>query len=183
VFVQPIRQLGRVLANLDSNEECLFSLDDLAGAMPGLSRGALKALVGRAVTNGLLRRVCHGVYCVPQAAPSGLMLFHTAAKLRADAFNYLSLESVLSDAGVISQVPINWITVMSSGRSQVVRCGDLGTIEFVHTKKLPADLAADLVYDVRCHLWRASVALALRDIKATRRNLELIDWDVANELV
>jgi predicted transcriptional regulator of viral defense system len=181
--VQPIRQLANVLAGLADGEQRVFSLDDLAGAVPGPSRGALKALVGRAIVAGLLRRVCHGVYCIPQAGRSGLILYHTAAKLRANTFNYLSLESVLSDAGVISQVPIDWITVMSSGRSQVVRCGDFGRIEFVHTKKRPADLAADLVYDSRCHFWRAAVALALRDIKATRRNLDLIDWQDAHERV
>ena len=49
--------------------------------------------------------------------PSDLVLYHAAARLRADALCYLSLESVLSDAGVISQIPINWITLMTSGRS------------------------------------------------------------------
>lgn len=181
--MQPIKQLANVLASLADEAHWLFSLNDLAGAMPGHGRGALKALVGRGVAAGLLKRVCQGIYCIPQFAPSGLVLYHTAAKLRADAFNYLSLESVLSDAGVISQVPINWITVMSSGRSHVVRCGDFGSIEFVHTKKHPSDLAADLVYDTRCHLWRASVALALRDIKATRRNLDLVDWQGNHEFV
>jgi hypothetical protein len=112
-----------------------------------------------------------------------LLLFHVAALLRAGDFNYLSLETVLSDAGVISQLPINWITIMSSGRSNVIRCGEWGTIEFVHTTKLPNVLHEQLEYDARCHLWRASVALAVKDMKSTKRNLDLIDWGVIHESV
>jgi hypothetical protein len=93
------------------------------------------------------------------------------------------LETALSDAGVISQVPINWITLMSSGRSHVVDCGDFGHIEFIHTERKPSDLADQLTYDVDRHLWRASLPLALRDMKATRRSLDLVDQEALHELV
>jgi hypothetical protein len=93
------------------------------------------------------------------------------------------LETVLSDAGVISQVPINWISIMTSGRSHVVDCGDYGHIEFVHTSQRPDDVSAELTYDPDRHLWRASVRQALRDMKATRRPLDLVDEEVARELV
>ncbi len=181
--VQPIRQLSSVLADIARDEHRLFSLGDLGGALPRLERGALTALAGRAVNAGVLKRVCHGLYCLPKAVPPGVVLYHAAARLRASHFNYLSLESVLSDAGVISQVPTNWITVMSSGRSHRVRCGDFGSIEFVHTKKRPNDIAAELTYDSRCHLWRASVALALRDMRAARRNLDLVNWERVHDPV
>jgi hypothetical protein len=115
--------------------------------------------------------------------PRGLVLFHAAARLRADTFNYISLETALSDAGVISQIPINWVALMSSGRSSTIRCGAWGTIEFVHTCKGPDDVASQLHYDARCHLWRASVGLAVQDMRATRRNMDLIDWSIVNESV
>jgi hypothetical protein len=115
------------------------------------------------------------------AYPAGLVLFHTAAKLRADGFNYLSLETVLSDAGVISQIPLNWITLMSSGRSHIVSCAEFGHIEYIHTKRRPVDVADQLSYDQDCHLWRASVKLALQDMKLTRRSTDLIDWEAASE--
>lgn len=101
--------------------------------------------------------------------------FHAAAKLRAHCFNYLSLETVLSDAGIISQIPMNWITLMSSGRSQTINCREFGHIEFIHTKKKPADVAALLTYDSRCHLWRASADLAIRDMRATGRDTDLME--------
>ena len=46
--------------------------------------------------------------------PRGLVLFHAAARLRAGGFNYISQETALSDAGVISQVPINWISALKA---------------------------------------------------------------------
>jgi hypothetical protein len=111
------------------------------------------------------------------------LLFHTAARLRAGEFNYISLETILSDAGVISQIPMNWITLMTSGRSHVVDCGERGHIEFVHTAQRPGEVAHELTYDPDRRLWRASVRQALRDMKATRRSMELADPEVAHELV
>jgi hypothetical protein len=115
--------------------------------------------------------------------PRGYILFHVAALLRAHTFNYISLETVLSDAGVISQMPMNRIFLMSSGRSHIVPCGDFGAIEFVHTNQKPAQIMTQLSYDENARLWRASVSQALRDMKMTHRNSDLIDWDMANEFI
>ncbi len=182
--MQPMKRLSQLLERLGSAENYLFALDDLRCALPDAAPGAFKALLSRAEKSGLLKRVCKGIYLNPRAPCStGLVLFHAAARLRADAFNYLSLETVLSDVGVISQIPPNWITLMSSGRSHIVNCGDFGHIEFIHTKRRPAEVAAQLSYDPDCRLWRASVALALQDMKLTRRRTDLVDWSLADELV
>jgi predicted transcriptional regulator of viral defense system len=182
--MQPTRQLAHVLEHLADDEHYLFTLTDLQGAFPGYTAGTFRALVSRAEKTGLLRRICRGLYLYPRVNYAhGLILYHAAARLRAAEFNYISLESALSDAGVISQIPMNWVTLMSSGRSQIMACGDFGTIEFIHTRKQAADLGSLLSYDPRCHLWRASVALAIRDMKAAKRSLDLIDWEVAGEFV
>ena len=181
---QPVRQLARIIEQLATDEHYLFSLSDLRAALPDHTAGAFKTLISRAEQSGLLRRVCRGIYRYPRVNfPAGLLLFHVAALLRAGDFNYISLETALSDAGAISQIPINWITVMSSGRSNLIRCGEFGTIEFVHTMKNPAELAEQLTYDPLCHLWRASLTLAVEDMKATRRSTDLIDWSVVHEPV
>lgn len=78
---------------------------------------------------------------------------------------------------------MNWISLMTSGRSHVVDCGDYGHIEFVHTAQPPDDVAGELTFDAERHLWRASVRQALRDMKATRRSRELVDEEVVRELV
>jgi predicted transcriptional regulator of viral defense system len=180
--MQPIRHLEQVLARLADAEHYLFAAADLAAAVAG--RRTLAVLLSRATKVGILRRVCRGIYLYPRVDyPRGRVLFHTAARLRADTLNYISLETALSDAGVISQVPIDQITLMTSGRTSMVRCGEFGRIEFVHTARRPETLAAQLVYDPSCRLWRAKPALALQDMRLTRRSLDLIDWGVARELV
>ncbi len=157
---------------------------DLRALLPDLSDPAFRTLLTRCVQAGILTRVCRGLYLYERALPSdGLLLFHAAARLRADGFNYVSLETALSEAGVISQAPINWISIMSSGRGNVISCGRWGTIEFVHTGQRPGDIAAQLTYDARCGLWRASVYQALRDMRATHRSMDLIDWSAAHESV
>ena len=174
--MQPIKQLANALASLADSDRYLFTLSDLKCVLPEHSQGAFKALLSRSVKTGLLLRICYGLYLYqPAAQDTGSILFHAAAKLRAHCFNYLSLETVLSDAGIISQIPINWITLMSSCRSQTINCNEFGHIEFIHTKKKPGDIAESLVYDPRCRLWRASVNLAIRDMRATGRNTDLME--------
>lgn len=182
--MQPMKYLSHWLDMHADNEHYLFTLNDLRALCPELSDSAFKTLLSRTVRAGYLVRACRGLYIYKRAVPpNGLVLFHIAALLRADAFNYISLETALSDAGIISQMPMNWISVMSSGRSNLVSCGELGIIEFVHTNQKPEHLMKQLFYDTNCRLWRAEVPLALRDMKATHRNCDLIDWDIANEFI
>lgn len=177
--------LKTTLDSLSNSVPCpFFTVSDLRSALPELSVGAFKAVLSRAAKKNLLKRVCRGLYCYPhQCQPTGFALYHAAARLRAHEFNYISLESVLSDVGVISQVPLQWISIMSSGRSQTIECVGLGHIEFIHTKKKPIDLVKHLHYDQQCHLWRADIDLAIRDMKYTQRSLDLIDWERVDEFI
>ncbi len=180
--MQPLKQLAQALRLLADRDHCVFAAADVAAAVPDC--GHLSGLLSRAVKTGLLTRVCRGIYLYPVPDyPTGHLLFHAAARLRAGEFNYISFETVLSDAGVISQVPMNWISIMSSGRSHVVDCGDYGHIEFVHTAQCPDDVSHELTYDPERRLWRASVRQALRDMKATRRSLELVNEEALHEFV
>jgi predicted transcriptional regulator of viral defense system len=182
--MQPIKYLNTWLEQHVNYEHYLFTLQDLRALYPNLSNIAFKTMLSRAAHCNLLERICRGLYIYKNAMPSnGLLLFHAASLLRASEFNYISLETVLSEVGVISQIPMNWISIMSSGRSNVVSCGEFGTIEFIHTKQKPTDIMRQLNYDANSKLWRANVALALRDMRATHRNCDLINWDNANEFI
>lgn len=182
--MNPLRQLSEVLKVLANSDHYLFMLSDLSSVLPGYNREALQTVLTRTVQAGVLRRVCRGLYLYPDAyANDGLLLYHAAARLRADELNYISLESALSDAGVISQIPVSWITLMSSGRNRIVDCGSFGHIEFIHIRRSAAALTQALMWDTPCHLWRATVPLALQDMKYTHRNTDLIDWEFANEFV
>lgn len=182
--MQPMRRLIRDLRQLAGRDKRVFALSDLRALLPEHREGAFKSVVTRLQIRGDLIRVCRGIYQLPDSMLRGSeLLGRTAARLRADHLNYLSLETVLSDAGLISQVPMNRITVMSSGRSSTISCGVFGEIEFIHTQKTAGELAPDLSYDSLYGLWRASTRLALRDMRDTRRDTGVVKWDEVNELV
>lgn len=179
-----VSTLDSLLFSLENDESYLYTPDDIRSLFESLSEGAYRSLLKRAEEAGILERVCRGLYLYSKSRRhKGDLLFHAAARLRADRFNYISLETALSDAGLISQMPLQWVTIMSSGRSSRIRCGRYGTIEFVHTKKTAGALASHLSYDGRCGLWRASPALALRDMRRASRNLDLVDWEAARESI
>lgn len=183
-LAQPIKILHKWLQQNTSREHYLFTLHDLRPLFPQLSDAAFKTFMSRAAKQHVLEKICRGLFAYNIASYSnGRLLFHAAAYLRSNEFNYISLETVLSDAGIISQIPINTISIMSSGRSNKIVCGQFGTIEFIHTKQKPTDIMDQLTYDPDCGLWRASIRLALSDMKRTHRNEDLIDWDIANELI
>lgn len=176
--MQPARLLDDTLSALCDKNHYLFTPEDLKSVVPLMSATAFSSLLSRAVQTGIMERVCRGLYLHAPSAPNdGLLLFHAAARLRANFFNYISLETALSDAGIISQMPLNRITLMSSGRSNEIDCGRWGVIEFVHTSQRPEHVANELTYDTHCGLWRASVDLALRDMRATRRDTGLVNWN------
>ncbi|MFZ3111093.1 MAG: hypothetical protein WA234_10470 [Rectinemataceae bacterium] len=175
--MQPVRIFTETLARLADREHYLFSLRDLHALLPESSYDTFKTLVSRASRTGSLKRLCRNLYIYEKVDyPRDMVLFHAAARLRAECFNYLSLETVLSDAGLISQIPFSWITVMSSGRSGKIECEGFGTIEFIHTGKDPSRLAPELSWDGQCRLWRASVALALADMRSAKRSVDLVNF-------
>jgi hypothetical protein len=71
---------------------------------------------------------------------------------------------------------------MTGGRSGIIPCGTWGTIEYIHTKKRFEDIEPLLTYDRRCRIWRASARLALREMRAAKRPMDLIDQEAAGEL-
>lgn len=182
--MQPVRILESVLSEYAKNGRFLFTASDLRPLLPNLSDAAFKTLLSRSVDSKILTRLCRGLYlCEKNYQPDGLLLFHAAAILRPQSFNYLSLETILSEAGIISQIPINWISIMSSGRSNTIQCGQFGTIEYIHTEQKPSDIKDELTYDKKYGFWKASVKLALRDMKITKRAQDLINWDIANDFI
>ena len=116
-----------ILRTFGADSRYLFTFNDLVPAFPELSRDGIKMLLQRAQANGRILRVCKGVYINTLVNyHRGLVLYHTAALVRRRHLVYLSLESALSDYGIISQVPLGRITLMTSGRSGLLNCGTWG---------------------------------------------------------
>ncbi len=182
--MQPLKRLVFWLQDHVGDSNYLFTQGDLFSLCPELSPGAFKTLMSRAASQGIIDRVCRGLYAYKAPIHSkGRLLFHAASYLRSQYFNYISLETALSDVGYISQIPINWITLMSSGRTAQISCGRFGTIEFIHTAIKPSQLVENLTYDPLCRLLRADTKLAMRDMKKTRRQNDLIHSETIHDLI
>ena len=63
------------------------------------------------------------------------------------------------------------------------RGGDFGHIEFVGTTQRLAEIGGKLFCDAEHRLWMVWVQRAIRDMRATRCTMELIDEQVFRELV
>lgn len=135
----------------------------------GTARNALTAHT----RSGLLVRVARGLYVNPRARSlPGDVLSALVPHIRPWESNYVSLESALSEAGWISQIPSR-LTVMTTGRTQTFDT-PWGVIEFVHTARRGKDLCDGVVFDDRRRIHLATPQRAWRDLKRVGRNLDLV---------
>jgi len=129
----------------------------------------------RLVEKGILIRATRGVYVFGHStSPRALMLEEIAQTLRRNDYNYLSLESALSEWGTISQVPVDRITVMTTGRKGEFAT-PFGVIEFTHTENSPEYILANTILRKPHPLPLATETLALRNQKRVGRNTFLIE--------
>jgi hypothetical protein len=124
-----------------------------------------------------LKRVAKGLYVNPSATSKNRWLAEEIAKaLRPGCISYVSLESILSEYGAISQIPINTMTVMTTGRSGVHKT-PYGTIEFTHTKRAPAEILMRTLAPKGRPLRIATRSAAVRDLMRVGRNVNMIIHD------
>lgn len=140
-----------------------------------------RAGLARLVKDQLLIRAYRGVYVNPHAlSADGYTVEHIAKALRPGAYNYVSLESILSEYGVISQIPIDRLTVMTTGREGLYKTA-FGVIEYTHTKRSMADILNSMRQVVGRPLRIASKQAAWRDLKRVGRNTDLADSEELHE--
>lgn len=163
------------LAEWDRKGRCVFATQDLARLFPNDSPGALSKGLDRLVEAGILRRVCRGVYVNPNAASRDrFLLERIALVLRRGEYSYVSLESMLSELGVISQIPLDRLTVMTTGRKGDYKT-PYGVIEFNHTKRAISDVLAHSYHVEGRPMRITDAATAWRDLKRVGRNVHLVD--------
>jgi len=162
------------LSQWDRHGRFVFTRADLAKLFHEDSPRALKDGLRRLVAEGLLERPARGVYINALAQSRGSdMIEQIARALRRGEYNYVSLESALSEYGAISQVPLDRLTVMTTGRKGVYKT-PYGTIEFVHTKRPVSELLQRMT-DVGRPLHLATLPAAWSDLKRVGRNTHLVD--------
>lgn len=168
------------LSQFEQQGRYVYSKHDLAKIFSEDSKRSLESGLGRLVKNNLLQHAARGVYVYvlsPRCkGPDTLEL--VARTLRRGAYSYVSLESALSEYGVISQIPTT-LTMMTTGRAGEY-VTPYGRLEFTHTKRDIADILPHLV-EVGRPLKMASKFAALRDLKRVGRNLHLVNKKVLDE--
>jgi len=174
-------QAIRVLKEWDKKGRYIFTNHELAKLFPEDSRKALIAGLERLVKSGLLQRACRSIYINKEAHCFDSYAIERITKtLRAGQYNYVSLESALSEYGVISQVPIDRLTVMTTGREGIYKT-PYGVIEFTHTKRSVADILQNTLVDTARPLRIATKKTAWRDLKRTGRNINLANLRELND--
>ena len=170
------REAVRTLADWDDRGRFVWTLADLAMLFPDESPRSLEASVARLLKEEILIRCCRGVYRTARARSfDSFLLQHVAVALRRGHYSYVSLESALSMYGVISQIPIGGLTVMTTGRRGWIDIEN-GWLEFVHTERSVSSIL-DGVADVGRPLRLARVRTALEDQRRVGRCLDLVDME------
>lgn len=180
-------ELMQQLATLDREGVCVFTKGDFEKMFPEEQEKAFEKSLQRMVADGILVRACKGIYVNPLArSKDGRVVEKIAQALRTGFFSYVSLESMLSEYGVISQVPIDRITIMTTG-ARGTYATPFGIIEFTHTKRRPAEIIKRTLIMPGRPLRVATKLAAAQDLARAGRNTnmmiaaELSDLDLGDD--
>jgi len=162
------------LAALDRQGVCVLAKKDIEKMFPHEGEKALEKSLQRMVEDRLLVRAVKGVYVNPAAASKNSRVIENIAKvLRSGCMSYVSLESMLSEYGVISQIPVSRITIMTTGAKGTYDT-PYGTIEFTHTKRPIADIVARTLPVEGRPLRIARKKTAIQDLRRVGRNTDML---------
>lgn len=168
----------KILHEWDQQGRFLFTTQDLLKLFHPTRPRLLGQVIRRITNAGLLKTICHGVYLFSFSQHSlSRVLEAVAIMLRRGEYNYLSLESMLSEYDLISQIPVSRLTIMTTGRSGVFDT-PYGTIEFTHTNRNRINILENTLIDETRPLRLATRETALRDLRRVGRNLHLLNPEV-----
>lgn len=161
----------------DKQGRYVFTRHELAKLFLNDSPKAFTEGLMRLVKQGLLQHPSRGVYLYNYAQNvDGYAIEHIAKALRPGCYNYVSLESALSEYGVISQIPMDRLTLMTTGRSGTYET-PFGVIEFTHTKRAVSDIINSIQTIKQRPLRIATKAAAWRDLKRVGRNTNMVNQE------
>jgi len=173
-------QAIQIIRDFDKKGKFVFTKQDLHKLFPEDNSKTFDEGLRRLVKDRLLIRACRGVYVNEYAqSKDSYVIEHIAKALRRGEYNYVSLESILSEYGVISQIPIDRLTVMTTGRKGTYKT-PYGIVEFTHTKRSKEDIL-HFIHRIKDRPLRvATKQAAIRDLKRVGRNIDLIQVDNDN---
>lgn len=170
------------LGDLDKKGIRVFTTSDFRKILHGYHEKSIARILQDAQNLNILSCPSRGIFVNEKTErPRTHLLYEVARTMRRGSYTYLSLESALSEYGVISQVPVNNHTFMTTGRKGVFHT-PYGVIEFTHTSRDPISLVRDLIHNDR-PLPIATMERALSDLRRTKKNTHLIQEDEVERIV
>jgi len=174
------RDLSEKLAQADAAGVWAFVPQSFSALMGGIDPAYLRLMMKRLSDQRVLIRAARGVYVNPHARSRpadtrrGLLRF-----LRPREISYVSLESKLSEVGVISQIT-STLTCMTTGSPGWFET-PWGAVEFTHTDRR-IQVGRDVIVQDD-GMMEATVRTAIRDLRRVGRNLDLVDEEILADAV
>lgn len=167
---------GKILAMLDYFDGLglwAFKLNAIKMYFKNEDERSLRVALNRHTKNGIITQCSRGVYANPRGKRPLYYLEYLAGILRDNSTFYLSLETLLSEYGLISQIP-NRLTFISQGRSQTFKT-PYGIIEFVHSSRNANDFLKNCTFDKERRVYVANEQRAIDDIYRHNRSIDLYE--------
>jgi len=170
------------LMNLERRGVFVLTKKDIGKLFPLEDEKSMEKSLQRMVKDGLLIKAARGIYINALVASrhKSWMLENIAKALRPGKLSYVSLESMLSEHGVISQIPLSRLTVMTTGAGGI-HDTPYGTIEFTHTKRSIPEILDRTIFIKDRPLRIAKKQAAVTDLLRVGRNTDMIDYEELNE--
>lgn len=169
-----LRDAEGILRDWDKTGHYVFLKSDLFKLFNEPSAHTANQTIARLVKAGILTHAAHGVYVYAHSRHlDSNTLARIALALRRGHYVFESLESALSQWGDISQIPIDRITCMTTGRSGEY-VTPFGTIEFTHTERSAQDIIANIVNRPDNPLPIATREFARANLKRVGRNMNML---------
>ncbi|MDE0303416.1 MAG: type IV toxin-antitoxin system AbiEi family antitoxin domain-containing protein [Albidovulum sp.] len=173
----------RILTELDGYDRSVFSIGELREIFQEKSPRTFEDGLRRLVDRGVLERAARGIYVFAWSQrPRVYLLEEIAVCKRHGKVSYVSLESALCEFGAISQIMVDRITVMTTGRSAEIAT-PWGVIEFTHTARPAPDIRENTLHMEGRPLRIARLEAALRDLRRVGRNLHMVDMDEYEDIL
>jgi len=152
----------------------VYCKQDLAKILGLTGDAMLNTSLQRLVASGVLVRAAQGVYVFAHSRNIGATTIEDVAlALRRGEYVFESLESALSQWGRISQIPIDRVTLMTTGRKGEFKT-PYGVIEFVHTSSTPLQIISRTIKRPGHTIPLATEEYALESLKRVGRNLNMV---------
>lgn len=169
-----IGQTLKLLKKASESNINVFSKNDLRKLFWDDKEKNLEKTLQRLVDDEILIRATRGVYVNALFIPKdGWILEKIALVLRQGYLSYVSYESMLSEYGLISQIPLNYLSVATEGLD-----GDyetpFGRIEFTHVDTDRLSIIDQSIFINGRPMRIAMKALALNDLKSIGRNTNML---------